>query len=223
MKSNKALLSFFPTRLYHTSLPKGLLRLPSGLVLPKSPIFLAQLLKETVQFEKMDLPGARWSKKNYLGGYTSYSSQNQIHQISAQFDMLKQWIDIQVKNYVRDLQWDISSSALFMSSFWINRMSKGCHHSFHLHPLSVISGTFYLKVPNGSGAFKIEDPRLMALMGTPMKKTGKGVEGRHVEIKTKPGELLLFESWLKHEVPANHSNQDRVSVSFNYDWDRNSQ
>ena len=33
-----------------------------------------------------------------------------------------------------------------------------------------------------------------------------------------PGKLILFESWLRHEVAPNPTRGDRVSVSFNYDW-----
>jgi uncharacterized protein (TIGR02466 family) len=32
------------------------------------------------------------------------------------------------------------------------------------------------------------------------------------------GSLLLFESWLRHEVPANLVAGERISVSFNYGW-----
>jgi uncharacterized protein (TIGR02466 family) len=34
----------------------------------------------------------------------------------------------------------------------------------------------------------------------------------------KAGDIIMFESWLKHEVPPHHTNDERISVSFNYDW-----
>ena len=33
-----------------------------------------------------------------------------------------------------------------------------------------------------------------------------------------PGEVFLWESWLRHEVPVNMADDDRISVSFNYGW-----
>jgi len=30
--------------------------------------------------------------------------------------------------------------------------------------------------------------------------------------------VLVFESWLRHEVPPAHYKGERVSVSFNYGW-----
>jgi uncharacterized protein (TIGR02466 family) len=32
------------------------------------------------------------------------------------------------------------------------------------------------------------------------------------------GHVVLFESWLRHEVAQNPVTAERVSVSFNYDW-----
>jgi len=39
-----------------------------------------------------------------------------------------------------------------------------------------------------------------------------------VTIPALAGRLVLFESWLRHEVPPNPVNDERVSVSFNYSW-----
>jgi len=39
-----------------------------------------------------------------------------------------------------------------------------------------------------------------------------------VSIAAQAGSLLLFESWLRHEVPANPVNAERISISFNYGW-----
>ena len=34
----------------------------------------------------------------------------------------------------------------------------------------------------------------------------------------RPGLLLMWESWLRHEVPLNEAESERISVSFNYAW-----
>jgi uncharacterized protein (TIGR02466 family) len=91
-------------------------------------------------------------------------------------------------------------------------MSKGVRHTQHLHPHSVISGTFYLSP--ATTPLKFEDPRLGLFMNSPMRKN------LFHEIYPQPGDLVLFESWLRHEVPAHKSAQKRVSLSFNYDWKR---
>jgi len=40
----------------------------------------------------------------------------------------------------------------------------------------------------------------------------------YVTYPAKAGNVLLFESWLRHEVPANPLQSERISISFNYAW-----
>jgi uncharacterized protein (TIGR02466 family) len=106
-----------------------------------------------------------------------------------------------------------------MSDCWINVMGRGSAHGGHLHPHAVISGTYYVKTPAGSAGLKFEDPRLSRLMAAPMRRAGAPRERRaHVEYPARAGRLVLFESWLRHEVPAGGAAAERVSLSFNYHW-----
>lgn len=177
------------------------------------------LVREAKLFRDLDDAGLRWSRENYFGGYTSYSSITDLAFRSSAFAGLKAWIDREVAKYARTLELDLGKGRLEMSAFWLNIMGQGCHHSFHLHPLSTVSGTFYLQVPRGSGVFKFEDPRLAAFMASPPRKPGARRDNqRFVAIEPESGDLVLFESWLKHEVVANRAKSERISVSFNYDW-----
>jgi uncharacterized protein (TIGR02466 family) len=202
------LFRLFPTQLYRTALSAR-----------QAKALLPALVREAKLHRDLDDVGLEWSEKNYFGGYTSYSSITDLAFRSSGFASLKKWIDGETKKFARTLEMDLGTGRLEMSSFWVNIMGHGCHHGFHLHPLSVISGTFYLQVPKGSGAFKIEDPRLPAFMASPPRKPNAKLENRRFfELEPRAGELVLFESWLKHEVVANRSKQERISVSFNYDW-----
>ena len=92
-------------------------------------------------------------------------------------------------------------------------------HTMHFHPLSVISGTYYVQTPKNSSAIKFEDPRMDSFMATPPRKhDAKDANKRHYSLQPQEGHVVLFESWLRHEVPANESNKERISISFNYDW-----
>ena len=73
-----------------------------------------------------------------------------------------------------------------------------------------MSGTVYVAVPPGSGALKLEDPRLPMLMAAP------GRADTFVYAEPAVGTIFLWESWLRHEVMPNAAKSDRVSVSFNY-------
>ena len=85
------------------------------------------------------------------------------------------------------------------------------------HPNSVISGTYYVTVPKGAGPIVFEDPRHAMMMAAPPKKKSAPRELRnHISEVPQPGSLLLWESWLRHEVPLNRAEGERISVSFNY-------
>lgn len=205
-----SLQSFFPTQLWTAQAPRSLVQ-------RLNPI----LEREARTFQQIDDAGARWSRKNYHSGYTSYGSVSDLPHRSPTFARLKNWIDREALKFARTLELDLDGGRLEMTTCWVNIMGRHCTHAYHLHPLSTISGTYYLQVPQGAGALKIEDPRLPAFMGSPPRKTRARPENRRFhEFHPRPGQLILFESWLKHEVPPNQSDEDRVSVSFNYDWIR---
>ncbi len=203
-----ALVSLFPSLIQTARMPA---RTAKRLV--------PALVREAKLFREVDDAGKKWSRENYFGGYTSYSSITDLAFRSSGFGSLKDWIDREVAAYARALDLDLGRGRLEMSAFWLNIMGEGGHHSFHLHPLSTVSGTFYLQVPPGSGEFKFEDPRLASFMASPPRKPGARLANRRfVDLAPRPGDLVLFESWLKHEVVANRAKRERISVSFNYDW-----
>jgi uncharacterized protein (TIGR02466 family) len=142
-----------------------------------------------------------------------------MHLVSSTFGILKKQIDQHLKRYLKQLDYDIEFKDLTMTHCWVNVMGAGAHHHSHHHPLSVISGTFYVDVNAKSSGLKFEDPRQMFYMNTPaVKKTAALKNKRFHELKPKSNQLVLFESWLKHEVPMQSDKKERISISFNYGW-----
>ncbi len=177
-----------------------------------------RLLRETRQLRLDDASGRRWSARNYPGGYTSYGSACRMHRLSPTFAALERAIDPHVRAFARALELDLTGRPLAMTDCWVNIMPRGTAHGLHLHPLATISGTFYLKTPRGCAALKIEDPRLDRMMAAPPRRSRTSRANRPwVPIPAQAGALVLFESWLRHEVPANPAGE-RVSISFNYGW-----
>jgi uncharacterized protein (TIGR02466 family) len=177
------------------------------------------LISEIEDISSLDEAGNRWSKRNYKNGFTSYASANELHRFFPTFSDLEKHIDLHVKKFARALDFDLGGRPLRMTNCWVNVMATNTHHGMHLHPLSVISGTYYVKAPKGSSCLKFEDPRLSLFMGAPPKKENCRPSNRvFVEIAAQEGNLVLFESWLRHEVPIQAAKEARVSVSFNYGW-----
>lgn len=177
-----------------------------------------RLLRECRQLQEDDAAGRRWSARNYPGGYTSYGSANRMQRNSPTFAALARELDRHVGRFARRLRFDLEGRALAMTDCWVNLMGAGTVHGLHLHPLSTISGTYYVATPAGSPGLKLEDPRLERFMAAPPRTdAGKG-DRAWVSLPARPGQLVLFESWLRHEVPAHRARAARVSISFNYSW-----
>lgn len=179
------------------------------------------LLDECRRIRAADAPGERWSKKNYPNGYTSYGSLDQLHRMSSSFIRLREKIDRHAAAYARTLHWDLRGHSLVMSDCWVNFMGPGAAHTRHLHPHAVISGTYYIRTPRQSAGLKFEDPRLASLMAAPARLDAPEAMRAHVEVPAEAGQVVMFESWLRHEVPCSTIAQERVSLSFNYHWNAN--
>ena len=179
----------------------------------------ARLLRECRQLSADDAAGRRWSARNYPGGYSSYNSAHRMHRLSPTFASLARELDRHVAQFARRLQLDLAARALTMTDCWVNVMGRGAVHGLHLHPLSTISGTYYVAVPAGSPGLKFEDPRLERFMASPPRLSGARRANRQwVMLSARAGQVVLFESWLRHEVTPNTQAGERVSVSFNYSW-----
>jgi uncharacterized protein (TIGR02466 family) len=100
---------------------------------------------------------------------------------------------------------------------WVNLIKPGGHHSAHIHPHSILSGTFYVEVPAGAGDIRFEDPRLGLMMAAPVRRADAPEELRSfANVPPRAGLLLLWESWLRHEVLPGTAKTERLSISFNF-------
>lgn len=178
-----------------------------------------RLLQECLQYREDDAAGRAWSATRYPGGYTSYGSLSRMHTLSPTFAALERKLRRHVRAFARALELDLEGRELAMTDCWINIMPRMVVHGLHLHPLSTISGTYYVRTPRGTPGIKFEDPRLDRFMAAPPRRSdGRPEQRPWVTVPATAGKVVLFESWLRHEVPPNPRDAERVSVSFNYHW-----
>lgn len=164
-----------------------------------------------------DAAGQKWATVNKYPGYTSYASLNDLPERDPSFADLVNILDGHVANFARAADFDLDGRKLAINSIWINILEPGGFHASHIHPHSIVSGTLYLVFPKGASAIKFEDPRLPMMMAAPPRKPkARDHNQTFVSAEPKPGTLLLWESWLRHEVPLNSANSERISISFNY-------
>lgn len=100
---------------------------------------------------------------------------------------------------------------------WVNINNKGDYNKRHSHAdgINLLSGVYYVKVPENSGDIIFHDPRPSAIhYMAGMRYYGQG-KMQSCKIPVKENRLLYFPSWLEHEVEPNNTDEDRISISFN--------
>lgn len=200
--------SLFVTRLYHAPLCENS---PS--------VDIAELEATCLSIADDDEAGQDWCEENDFPGYTSYASLDDLPWRFPIFADLGKVLDVHVAEFAKDLAFDLNGRKLVLDSLWINILPTGGTHSAHIHPHSVISGTTYVAMPEDASAIKYEDPRLAFMMAAPPRVKDARQEIRNFHyVAPRVGDVLLWESWLRHEVPMNMSDKERISVSFNYAW-----
>lgn len=165
--------------------------------------------------EDGDHAGHSWCEDKGYPGYTSYASLNDLPQRHPAFADLRSYLDAEAARMATALDWSLGSSRLSCDSLWVNILGEGGQHSGHIHPNSVLSGTCYIAMPPGAGSIKFEDPRLPYMMAAPQLSDNARHPRFHYETP-KAGTILIWESWLRHEVMINQSQDPRISISFNY-------
>jgi uncharacterized protein (TIGR02466 family) len=175
------------------------------------------LAKTCLAIAAEDKAGRRWAKEHGYKGYTSYASLDDLPRRASVFGELIGQIDRHVRTFSKSLDYELDGKALALDSLWLNVMDQGGTHSAHIHPHSVISGTYYVDIPKGAADIRFEDPRLAMMMAAPpRKKQAARSNQTFARVSPKPGTLLLWESFLRHEVMPNAARGKRISISFNY-------
>ena len=194
--------SLFPTRLYEADLADEEL--------------LSELAHSIRSLAEDDEAGRRWSREHGYAGYTSYASLNDLPKRDPAFADLAKLLTRHAAKFAEECAFDLARKPR-LDSLWVNRLKTGGYHSAHIHPHSIVSGTLYVEVPKGAGAIRFEDPRLPMMMAAPTRRKDAAEEMQpFVTVEPRPGLLLLWESWLRHEVLPGTRRSARLSISFNF-------
>jgi uncharacterized protein (TIGR02466 family) len=187
--------SLFATRLYETEIGNHAL--------------LGELARSIRSLDDDDEAGRRWSKEHRYAGYTSYASLNDLPRRDPAFGDLAKVLARHAAAFASECAFELARKPR-LDSLWVNLLRGSGHHAGHIHPHSIISGALYVEVPKGSGAICFEDPRLPLMMAAPARPD------TFIAVEPRPGLLLLWESWLRHEVLAGTGRGERLSISFNF-------
>lgn len=113
------------------------------------------------------------------------------------------------------LHWDLTKFFMEITGCWAIVNGKMASNSVHNHPNSILSGVYYLQAPENCGAISFHDPRSAAQMLMPPMTEFSPWTLPKISYKPQAGTMLLFPSWLSHNVEMNMSEKVRISLSFN--------
>ena len=102
----------------------------------------------------------------------------------------------------------------FEPQIFTSQMNEKDSHGRHSHAGAVLSGVFYLNMPEGASPIQFYDPRPWRdTRVLPMKRN---TEYTQPSFNFQPivGDLIMWESWLHHEVIPNNC-EDRITLVFN--------
>ena len=141
----------------------------------------------------------------------NYRSDDSYLLRSEEFKNIKTFLSESVDNFTKNVMQ--SKQRLVITQCWANRNPKGSKHHEHVHPNSIVSGVMYFQINEKLPPISFSKDRQDGIKLNAEKYTH--INSESFMLPCKSGELILFPSSLKHSVPINQGDQDRISVSFN--------
>lgn len=109
-------------------------------------------------------------------------------------------------------------SNLELGNFWININGKGDFNMPHDHQRSILSGVYYVSVPDTNMGDLVlhrgDTAEFYLTSSVTRQETMTNV--REVHKSAKESLFYIFPSWVKHHVEPNRSDKERVSIAFNF-------
>ena len=99
--------------------------------------------------------------------------------------------------------------------YWASVYKKGNHHGTHNHPNSLIAGTYYAQAGKDAAPILLESPWSTMVMHDTLPG-----EKSSFRVKPQSGDMLMWPSWVMHRVDVQTSDDERVVISFNFDYGR---
>jgi len=191
----------FPTLLY-SELRKDLVTE----ILPVAEEYLNQYGEQFMRYE------------NHISTYRNVDATNKLNSDPRLYEFTR--FIVSEARKMLDYQNVDHSEYSFRHSLLINKVGKDSTHLLHSHPGSIISGCFYLKTFSDSPPIIFKDPRdyYKYIYYRPIfnRNTPYSLLPEHV-VNVEDGLLMMWPSWLEHEVPLSSSDQDRITIAFNLD------
>ena len=164
--------------------------------------------ENSIEKELKYIEGVEWKQQVANGNFKTKDSYLTKHEsLKGITSFFKECIDDYCNTIIN------SNQRLVITQLWGNRNPKGSKHHEHVHPNSIISGVFYLRQDPKLPPIQFSKSNQHAIKLDPRKYNTYNAETFLLPCTS--GELILFPSNLKHSVPTNQGEEERISLSFN--------
>lgn len=153
------------------------------------------------------------SSGRQYSNYGGWQSQD-IQPVDWMYPLVDQLIPL-----VKNISESVNLPSLKLMNIWANVNPTGTYNLRHKHPDAIISGVYYVDIPDeraGDITFYRDDESFYYLHKHVDISKKHFFTGQTCTYETESGKLLLFPSWVDHEVQGNRSDKDRISISFNF-------
>lgn len=198
---------YFPTYIYFKDLPDG-----------EAHVLNVDMKKHIRAWRGRDPEGITRSNVRNMGAWHSGTDMAR----RPEFQPLCEWVLSSVAEVFGDLGYHSDWSPAIVN-MWANVSPKYAFNRSHIHPGSLWSGVYYIQAPAGAGRTVFTDPRAQVRMTAPVYERPSQERPEswdQVYFDPVEGRIILFPSWLQHEVEPNMceiggQSEERISVSFN--------
>lgn len=150
-------------------------------------------------------------KDFYPNAHNTTSKENFVLDNHKEFLEIREFIQVHLNQYALHLYKPKRKQNFYITQSWLNSTKKGERHHLHSHPNSVISGVFYINCIENDG-IQFKRPYI-ANDSYVLNTTGNTGSMTYFPVETLS--LILFPSYLEHQVAENETDDERISLSFN--------
>jgi uncharacterized protein (TIGR02466 family) len=178
---------------------------------------LDKLLKDVLDYKEKN--GTTSLLMTNRGGYQSPPiDYDKVKEDYDTFPLLLNELNETMLAFSRDMSYNNEpEGTICLGNSWINVNTKYNYNTTHTHPMSYLSGVVYLKVPKDSGNINFYRPREFNDYGLHHVLTGNcnAYNGYRYTHQPVEGQMIIFPSYLEHDVDMSMSEEDRVTIAFN--------
>lgn len=141
-------------------------------------------------------------KKSNFGGYQSHDNLHLVPVFKEFSSSLENIANSIISDYTNNSKYKVR-----ISEMWGNINNHYNFNAAHVHG-GVLSGVFYIKTPLNCGRLILKNPAV--------RGDSSLIRAKDYPITPEPLACIIFPSWLEHYVEPNMSNEERISISFNF-------